>query len=401
LSPEIWKNGLFKRSYSTNTVNNNLSETDKRSRSIKFDSLHEGCEQIKFKYLGVSGVYKLTNKNDHSRFYIGSSNNLARRMEEYNKLTKGLSNPRSSSELEISRAGARDWSLEFIFITTPQTSLAYEQYAIIKFKPTINSTFKVIPRINPQWGNNLDNAIWTIENLLSKFTVNTQGYNRLLVFLKTFKIANGLNYSIEDMDNKYYCFLVFVYDINLPDKKPMVYSSINKALKGLQISHSTLLNYINNKYIYKSSLIISFEYLIVEDFTEYREKPVGDSQIRKHIIVYNDDNDVVAEFKSGREMARYFQIDGKLARTAIANGEYKEFLLISKDISFPNNPSRGITGTRKTIYAFDSKTHELLAKFNGVSKALKYAKVNFYSLKVLIETGNSHNGKIYSYKDKL
>lgn len=388
MSPEIWKNGLFKRSYSTNTVNNNLSETD--NIDIKFDSLHEGCEQIKFKYLGVSGVYKLTNKNDRSRFYIGSSNNLARRMEEYNKLNKGLRNPRSSSELEISEAPASDWSLEFIFITTPQTSLVYEQYAIIKFKPTINSTFKVIPRINPQWGNNLDNAIWTIENLLSKFTVNTQGYNRLLVFLKTFKIANGLNYSFEDMDNKYYCFLVFVYDINLPDKKPMVYSSINKALKGLQISHSTLLNYINNKYIYKSSLIISFEYLIVEDFTEYREKPVGDSQIRKHIIVYNDDNDVVAEFKSGREMARYFQIDGKLARTAIANGEYKEFLLISKDIS-----------NRKTIYAFDSKTHELLAKFNGVSKALKYAKVNFYSLKVLIETGNSHNGKIYSYKDKL
>lgn len=374
--------------YSTNTVNNNLSETD--NIDIKFDSLHEGCEQIKFKYLCVSGVYKLTNKNDNSRFYIGSSNNLARRMEEYNKLTKGLSNPRSSSELEISKTSALDWSLEFIFITTPQTSLASEQYAIIKFKPTINSTFKVIPRINPQWGNNLDNAISTIENLLSKFSVNTQGYNRLLVFLKTFKIANGLNYSIEDMDNKYYCFLVFVYDINLPDKKPMVYSSINKALKGLQISHSTLLNYINNKYIYKSSLIISFEYLIVDNFTEYREKFVGDSQIRKHIIVYNDDNDVVAEFKSGREMARYFQIDGKLARTAIANGEYKEFLLISKDIS-----------NRKTIYAFDSNTHELLAKFNGVSKALKYAKVNFYSLKVLIESGNYHNGKIYSYKDKI
>ena len=59
------------------------------------------------------------------------------------------------------------------------------------------------------------------------------------------------------------------------------------------------------------------------NFTEYQEKSVGDSQIRKHIIVYNDDNEIVAEFKSGREMAKYFQIDGKLARTAIAKGEYK------------------------------------------------------------------------------
>jgi len=158
---------------------------------------------------------------------------------------------------------------------------------------------------------------------LSKFTVGTEGYNRLLIFLKAFKIANGLNYSTEDMDNKYYCFLVFVYDINLLNQEPMVYSSINKALQGLQISYSTLLNYINNKYIYKSSFIISFESLIVEDFIEYQEKPVGDSQIRKHIIVYNDDNEIVEEFKSGREMARYFHIDGKLARAAIANTSSK------------------------------------------------------------------------------
>jgi hypothetical protein len=31
------------------------------------------------------------------------------------------------------------------------------------------------------------------------------------------------------------------------------------------------------------------------------------------------------EFKSGREMAKYFRIDGKVARAAIAEGEYKDF----------------------------------------------------------------------------
>lgn len=39
---------------------------------------------MKFKYLEVSGVYKLINKKYPSLFYKGSSNNLARRMEEYN-----------------------------------------------------------------------------------------------------------------------------------------------------------------------------------------------------------------------------------------------------------------------------------------------------------------------------
>ena len=127
-------------------------------------------------------------------------------MEEYNQLTKGLRKPRSSSELEISKTSALDWGLEFLYITTPQTSLVYEQYAIIKFKPTINSNLKVIPRINPQWGNKLDNAIVTIEKLLSLFVIGSEGYNRLYVFLQTFKTANNLKYEVEDMDNKYYCF---------------------------------------------------------------------------------------------------------------------------------------------------------------------------------------------------
>lgn len=380
-----------KRSYSTSSVYKVLSEVGNinNNESIKLDSLEQACEQIKFKYLGVSGVYKLTSKHDPNRFYIGSSNNLARRMEEYNKLTKGLRNPHSASELEISKTSALDWSLEFIYITTPQTSLVFEQYAIIKFKPTINSDYKVIPRVNPQWGN-LDNAILTIEKLLSLFSKGSEGYNRLTVFLQTFKTANYLSYTSEDIDNKYYCFLVFAYYVNSPDKGPIVYSSINRALKGLQISHSTLLNYINNKYFYKSSLILSFEPLLVDNFSEYQEKPTGDNQLRKHIVVYNQDNEVITEFKSGREMAKYFQIDGKVARAAIAKGEYQDFLLISKEVS-----------NRKTIYVFDSNSHELINELKSISKALKYAKVNYYTLKSLIENGNSYDGKIYSYKDKL
>ena len=88
--------GSFKRQYSTYLNNNyNLDEID-NNKTIKFYSLEQGCELIKYQYLGVSGVYKLTNKNCLIRFYIGSSNNLARRMEEYNKLTKGLRKPHSS-----------------------------------------------------------------------------------------------------------------------------------------------------------------------------------------------------------------------------------------------------------------------------------------------------------------
>ena len=141
----IWS---FKRHYSTNS--SKLSGID--NKSIIFNSLEQACEEITFKYIVVSGVYKLTSMSDPSRFYIGSSNNLSRRMEEYNKLTKGLRNLHSSGELEISKIPSYKWGLEFIYITTPQLSLVYEQYAIIRFEPTININFKVIPRLNPQGG---------------------------------------------------------------------------------------------------------------------------------------------------------------------------------------------------------------------------------------------------------
>jgi hypothetical protein len=82
-----------------------------------FDSLEQGCGEIKYKYIGISGVYILTNISDPSRFYIGSSNNLSRRMVEYNKLTRGLINPHSSGELEITKTTSSKWGLEFIYIT--------------------------------------------------------------------------------------------------------------------------------------------------------------------------------------------------------------------------------------------------------------------------------------------
>ena len=89
-------------------------------------------------------------------------------------------------------------------------------------------------------------------------------------------------------------------------------------------------------------------------------------------------------------MARYFNIDGKVARAAIAKGEFQDFLLIVKEISF-----------RKTVYVFDSNTLELIETIEGLSKTMKFAKVNFYTLKNLLENSNSYHGKIYSYKDKL
>ena len=88
-------------------------------------------------------------------------------------------------------------------------------------------------------------------------------------------------------------------------------------------------------------------------------------------------------------MARYFQIYAKVARAAIAL------------LSFAAGQVNTWTFYLQSRMFLASNTQELIEKLDSLSIALKYAKVKFYTLKSLIESGNSYQGKIYSYKDKL
>ena len=85
-----------------------------------------------------------------------------------------------------------DWFLDFLYITPIQFSLIYEQYALIKYKPTINKYFNVIPRIVPEWLEYLYEAINKINEFKSLFPVYSFGYNRFNVFLKVFLVAKEL-----------------------------------------------------------------------------------------------------------------------------------------------------------------------------------------------------------------
>jgi hypothetical protein len=91
---------------------NSNKETPNRgienSSSLAFNSLEEGYESIKFTFLGVAGLYMLINKKNPERFYIGSSENLARRVQEYIYLIKGIRSPNSISQEEIRQTPLAD-----------------------------------------------------------------------------------------------------------------------------------------------------------------------------------------------------------------------------------------------------------------------------------------------------
>jgi len=87
-------------------------------------------------------------------------------------------------------------------------------------------------------------------------------------------------------------------------------------------------------------------------------------------------------------MSRHLKLDAKIARTAIANNSYQNFTIVTKHILF-----------RKEIFVFDSESLNLIATLKSITDAMKYARVNFYTLKDLLETNKPHDGKIYSYNN--
>ena len=59
LSPKVKKFGVMaSRLYSTHSIGSNIDEIDLNQKPIGFSSLEDGYEQIKYKFIGVSGVYK-------------------------------------------------------------------------------------------------------------------------------------------------------------------------------------------------------------------------------------------------------------------------------------------------------------------------------------------------------
>jgi hypothetical protein len=99
---------LYSKNSTLNINNNKVSVNadivnNFQNEVITFDSLELGFETIKKSMLGVPGVYLLKNTENPERFYIGSTVNLARRLQEYMLLTSGARKPQSVSELEISK----------------------------------------------------------------------------------------------------------------------------------------------------------------------------------------------------------------------------------------------------------------------------------------------------------
>ena len=92
----------------------------------------------------------LTSLLDPSKYYIGSSVNLGRRLEEYYNLTLNIRAPGSRSEAEFAAMSADNISVMILDLAIPSQVRLLEQLAILNFLPTINRSYHVDPLVDPK-----------------------------------------------------------------------------------------------------------------------------------------------------------------------------------------------------------------------------------------------------------
>jgi hypothetical protein len=91
-------------------------------------------------FYGNSGIYYFINHSNPSLFYIGSSINLGRRLEEYWDIISGSKKPNNPFTKILTNKGGSDWSVIILQLCHPIELRLYEQLSIYLFKPTLNAT---------------------------------------------------------------------------------------------------------------------------------------------------------------------------------------------------------------------------------------------------------------------
>lgn len=237
----------------------------------------------------------LINNTDPTRYYIGSSVNLARRLGEYYDLTLGERSPKSNSEKEISETPASHWSVLILDIALPAEVRVLEQLAICTYWPSINRSFTVEPLTDPSWGS-LDSAIKMTAEFMLLFPVGSAAYLQFSLMLNRFSLANTDKIQMNPAEQAMVGQPVWAYAS--PHAEPIIYSSINYVLSVFNISYGTLMRLIEFSYFYGEQAIFALKPLTKEELKGYKSRPSYSNKYQLTVDVYDKLGKLVHTAKS-------------------------------------------------------------------------------------------------------
>lgn len=371
-----------KRNYSTSTSPNFLD-------SLPYTFPMEDVKTIK-NLKGVSGVYMIINNHQSSSFYIGSSINLQRRLITYCETIKGQRKGTSSFEKGLYLDSIKNWSIIVLAIVPKDLVLVEEQLAICTFRPTLNVNYKVV--IN-YWhpGFNASEALNLALKYQKLFLVDSKDYlrfDRLIRSLNNLVSFKNVQSYISDGNLGK---PVFVYDFNTKNLVA-IYSSINLAQKRLGIANDTLIKLCTEQILYtrSSGQKLAFSFLaLTRNEIDYYINIRKTNQIVFRLNLKDKDGHIVSTYNSLREFCKiHTEFSLRTLRRRLADGMmiYNNYTI---EIIKENR--------RKTIYCYDPDTQLRVGVFLSTRRAIKVLKMNFYTLKTIVESNGIHKGVLYSY----
>lgn len=341
---------------------------------------------------GVGGVYMLISNLNPSSFYIGSSIDLYRRINEYSNIANNTRSPHSRFENMLASSSTNDWTVMIMTYTAKHLVLVEEQLAICNYLPPLNRNHKIIFNY---WlpGFNLNEAIALAIEYQNLFEVNSISYDRFARLIECFKNVQSLK-QVEDADlvTTNIGKPVFVYD-HTTTEVVAVYSSINRALKALNITQEALYTHMNRMFYYimpdGQKLVFSLIALTSLEIKNYIAEIKPLDQMEFQVTLTDQQGVIVATYPSLREFCLAHNIDLRKMRRMLPG------------LTVFNGYNITITAKsrRIAVYSYDPDTQLRAGTYSSMTAAHATVNMRYGTFKKIVETNGIYNNILYSFSD--
>ena len=326
-------------SYSTLINNSQLDDNIKDLKPVKvYKSLKNDRVQILIDQKNKSGVYCLVN-NINGHTYVGSSINLATRMRNY--LNNSFLNSKQNSNMPIVKALLKydqaNFSLLILEYVEPLSLTIRETYYITLVMPYYN----VLKQGYSSLGYKHTKETKQLLSELAKNRIHSEKTKTLIA--KAIVGENNPFYNkSHSMETKLKmieansAYPVYIY--NSFHKLLVIIPSVKTLAKLIKSNHSTLVNIIKEKKLFRGEWYISnipFNLIDTPLISDWCSKECNvlileiynKSYIKKAVFVYNTNKDFIGKYDSVKDVEKAFKINhSTIKKYASIAGEYNGYI---------------------------------------------------------------------------
>lgn len=316
-----------------------LNKAVEEIKPIKvYNNFKENKTKIKIDQKDKIGIYCLLNLIN-GNIYIGSSVNLAARLNNYlnNTFLKNSKNNNMPIILALLKYGQENFAVLIVEYVNIRNLSVRETYYITHLLPYYN----VLKQGYSSIGYKHTEATKKMLSELAKNRIHSDNTKTLIS--KALVAENNpfynKNHSMESKIRMIEANSIYsVYIYNSFKELLVIYPSVNTLAKLINSNHSSIVNYIKNKTLFRGDWYLKNLPLNIEDtplISNWNSKEANNlileinnnSNIKKAIFVYNKNYEFIQKFEGVTHAQKELKINHDIIKKyAILNIPYKDYI---------------------------------------------------------------------------